>query len=217
MSIHKNYAVFGLGSYGRAVAQELIDSGASVIAVDCDAKLVEDLVGSFPICKCADVTDAEVIAKLGIAEIDTVIIALADCFEASVMATMLCKEAGVGQVIVKCRDSMHRAILEKVGADMVVYPEQESGVRLAKNLLSAGFVDIADISEEISIAEIRVRPEWVGKSLLELELRRKYAINVIALRDDSAISIAVQPDTVLAEQMRLVVIANKEDISKLQK
>ncbi len=217
MGIHKNYAVFGLGSYGRAVAQELIDSGASVVAVDYDANLVEDLAGSFPICKCADITDAAVITKLGIAEMDTVIIALADCFEASVMATMLCKEAGVEQVIVKCRDSMHRAILEKVGADMVVYPEQESGVRLAKNLLSAGFVDIADLSEEISIAEIRVRPEWVGKSLIELELRKKYAINVIALREEAETSIAVQPDTVLKAQMRLVVIANKEDISKLQR
>ena len=136
MSISKSYAVFGLGRYGRAVAKELIDNGAEVIAVDSNDKIVEELVGEFPICKCADVTDREVIKQFGISHVDVAVIAIAGQFEASVMATMLCKEAGVGQVIVKCASEMHRTILEKVGADIVVLPEKESGVRLAKNILS---------------------------------------------------------------------------------
>ena len=216
MSINKSYAVFGLGRYGRAVAKELADSGAEVIAVDCNDKIVEDLVGSLPICKCADITDSEVIRHLGISNVDTVIIAIAGKFEASVMATMLCKEAGVKQLIVKCSSDMHRDILKKVGADIVVFPEKESGIRLAKNLLSSGFVDIVDISDNISIIELAARPEWVGKNLQELELRKKHSINVIALNKDKKITISVKPDTVIEEDMKLIVIADKKQISKLK-
>ena len=217
MAISKSYAVFGLGRYGKAVAKELIDSGAEVIAVDRDQKIVEDLVGEFPVCKCADITDKEVIKQLGISNVDIVIIAVAGEFEASVMSTMLCKEAGVGQVIVKCSSEMHRAILEKVGADIVIFPEKDSGIRLAKNLLSSGFLDIADISEDISIIEIDARPEWLGKTLKELELRKKYSINVIALTKNESVEIAILPDTIIEDNMKMIVIANKRDMDKLKK
>lgn len=216
MSISKSYAVFGLGRYGRAVAKELIDNGAEVIAVDSNDKIVEELVGEFPICKCADVTEREVIKQLGISNVDVAVIAIAGQFEASVMATMLCKEAGVGQVIVKCSSEMHRTILEKVGADIVVLPEKESGVRLAKDILSSGFFDIADISEDISIIELKAKSEWIGKSLKELELRKKYSINVIALSKNGNVEIALQPDTVIEENMKMIVIANKKEIYRLK-
>lgn len=217
MAISKSYAVFGLGRYGKAVAKELIDSGAEVIAVDRDEKIVEDLIGEFPVCKCADITDEEVIKQLGISNVDVVIIAVAGEFEASVMSTMLCKEAGVGQVIVKCSSEMHKSILEKVGADIVVFPEKDSGIRLAKNLLSSGFIDIADISEDISIIEIDVKPEWLGKTLKELELRKKYSINVIALTKNESVEIAILPDTIIEDNMKMIVIANKRDMDKLKR
>lgn len=217
MAISKSYAVFGLGRYGKAVAKELIDSGAEVIAVDRDEKIVEDLVGEFPVCKCADITDEEVIKQLGISNVDVVIIAVAGEFEASVMSTMLCKEAGVGQVIVKCSSEMHKSILEKVGADIVVFPEKDSGIRLAKNLLSSGFIDIADISEDISIIEIDVKQEWLGKTLKELELRKKYSINVIALTKNESVEIAILPDTIIEDNMKMIVIANKRDMDKLKR
>jgi len=216
MSISKSYAVFGLGRYGKAVAKELIDSGAEVIAVDSNNKIVEDLVGVFPICKCADVTEFEVIKQLGISNVDTVIIAIASKFEASVMATMLCKEVGVGQVIVKCSSDMHRDILKKVGADMVVFPENDSGIRLAKNLLSSGFLDIADISDDISIIELNVKAEWIGKSLRELELRKKHSVNVIALNKNKNVEIVIHPDTIIEENMKMIVIADKKEIDKLK-
>lgn len=216
MSINKSYAVFGLGRYGRAVAKELIDSGAEVIAIDRDEKIIEDLVGEFPICKCADITDKEVIKQLGISNIDVVIIAVAGSFESSVMATLLCKEAGVEKVIVKCSSEMHRTILEKVGADVVVLPEKESGIRLAKNLLSSGFLDIADISEDISIIELDVKDEWIGKSLKELELRRKHSVNVIAFKNKGNVEIAIHPDSIIEENMKIIVIANKNELDRLK-
>ena len=135
MKAKKTYAVFGLGRYGTAVAKELVENGIEVIAVDSDERIVNDSVAYLPVCKCADVTDAEVISRLGIGNVDTVIVCMAGNLEASVMAVTLCKEAGVKTVIAKCANEMHQKILLRVGADQVVFPENESGIRLAKNLL----------------------------------------------------------------------------------
>ena len=167
MGINHSYAVFGLGRYGKAVAQELVRNGAEVLAVDTDEEIVNAAIAEIPYCKCADITEPEVIKQLGIANIDVVIIAMASSLEASVMATMLCKEIGVKTVIAKCATDMDCKILSKVGADRVVFPESESGIRLAKNLLSSGFVDIMDLSSNVSLIELEVRTEWAGKSLLE--------------------------------------------------
>ncbi len=215
MSINKSYAVLGLGRYGRAVAKELLDNGASVLAVDRNRKLVDELAGEIPLCKCADITVPGVVEQLGISNFDVAIIAIAGNFEASVMATMLCKEAGVKTVIVKCAEAMQKTILEKIGADEVVFPENESGIRLAKNILSSGFLDIADISENISVLELAPKEEWIGKTLRELELRKKHAVNVIALKSSNRIDIAADPDALITEDMKLIVIADKRKMKKI--
>ena len=111
MSINKTYAVFGLGKYGCAVAKELIESGAEVLAVDIDEAIVNSAIDFIPVCKCADVTDPDVITELGVSNVDTVIVAMADNLEASVMAITLCKEAGVPEIIAKCASEMHRKIM----------------------------------------------------------------------------------------------------------
>ncbi|MBR2485063.1 MAG: TrkA family potassium uptake protein [Clostridia bacterium] len=216
MSINKSYAVFGLGRYGIAVAKELVNNGADVLAVDIDEDIVNSAVADIPFCRCADITDPEVIKQLGISNVDVVIVAMANNLEASVMSVILCKEAGVNMVIAKCADEMQGKILCKVGADKVVYPENESGVRLAKNLLSAGMVDLIDLSEDISVIEIPVREKWVGKTLIELDLRKKYAINIIAIRNGEDILVNVDPNVQLSSEMQLVVIINKTNINKLK-
>ena len=216
MSINKSYAVFGLGRYGIAVATELVNNGADVLAVDIDENIVNSAVADIPFCRCADITDPEVIKQLGISNVDVVVIAMANNLEASVMSVILCKEAGVKMVIAKCADEMQGKILYKVGADKVVYPEYESGVRLAKNLLSAGMVDIIDLSEDISVIEIPVREKWVGKTLIELDLRKKYAINIIAIRNGEDILVNIDPNVQLSSEMQLVVIINKTNINKLK-
>lgn len=215
MGINQSYAVFGLGRYGRAVAKELVDNGAEVLAVDVNEELVNGAIADIPYCKCADITEPEVIKQLGIANIDVVIIAMASSLEASVMATMLCKEIGVKIVIAKCATDMDCKILSKVGADRVVFPESESGIRLAKNLLSSGFVDIMDLSNDVSMIELEVRPEWDGKSLLELNLRKKYSINVVAIIHDGTVDTDIDPEKPLSRSMRLIVIANPSRLRKL--
>lgn len=215
MGINHSYAVFGLGRYGKAVAQELVRNGAEVLAVDTDEEIVNAAIAEIPYCKCADITEPEVIKQLGIANIDVVIIAMASSLEASVMATMLCKEIGVKTVIAKCATDMDCKILSKVGADRVVFPESESGIRLAKNLLSSGFVDIMDLSSNVSMIELEVRTEWAGKSLLELNLRKKYSINVVAIIRDGNVSTDIDPEKPLSQAMRLIVIANTSRLRKL--
>lgn len=212
----KSYAVFGLGRYGQAVAKELISFGAEVIAVDIDEETVNDAVGEIPFCKCADITDPDVIKQLGISNVDVVIIAMASNLEASVMATMLCKEAGVSTVIVKCANEMNCRILERIGADKVVFPERESGVRLAKNLVSSGFMDIMELSDDISMIELNVRDEWQGKTPVELNLRRKYGINIVAIYRGEKVTIEIDPSKPLEKDMKLIVIANINKLERLR-
>ncbi len=216
MSINKSCAVFGLGRYGRSVVKELLDNGATVIAVDKNRKIVDEVIGEIPICKCADITDAGVIKQLGISNVDVVVISMAENFEGSVMATALCKEAGVKRVIVKCANDAHCNILRKIGADETVLPEREAGTRLAKNILSAGFIDIADISDDISILELDVKTEWVGKTLKELDLRRKYNINVIAFKKNNQTDIAINPDTVISDSTKMIVMAKRSEIKHIR-
>ena len=212
----KTYAVFGLGRYGIAVARELVHNGVEVIAVDTDERIVNAAADELPICKCADITDPEVIRQLGIANVDVVIIAMANNLEASVLAVTLCKEIGVKTVIAKSANEMHQKILNRVGADKVVFPENESGIRLAKNLLSSGFVDMVSLAKNVSMVELDMKPEWVGKNLIELNLRKKYSVNVVAMRKGDMVSVDIDPHTPLQAENKLIVIANTERIAKLK-
>ncbi len=212
--INKSYAVLGLGRYGSAVARELSDNGVDVLAVDIDEATVNAAAIELPICKCADITAPEVIKQLGIGNIDVVVIAMASNLEASVMAITLCKEAGVKTVIAKCAEEMHGKIFERVGADKVVFPENESGKRLAKNLLSSGFVDMMELSSDVSIVELEVKNEWIGKTLIELNVRKKHGINVVAIRKGLNVQVNIDPEAPLESDMKLVVIANTAKLIK---
>ena len=201
MRSRKTYAVLGLGRYGTAVATELVENGCEVIAIDFDQKLVNDAAAYIPICKCADVTDPEVISRLDIGSIDTVIVCIASDLEASVMAVTLCKEAGVKNVIAKCANAMQ---------------QNESGIRLAKNLLSSGFIDMISLSKDVSMVELDVKSEWVGKNLIELNLRKKYGFNVVALKNGERVEVNIDPEKPLLSDDNLIVIANVSNLSKLR-
>ena len=216
MQKKKTYAVFGLGRYGMAVSRELVENGMEVIAIDINQSAVNLAATYLPVCKCADVTDAEVLERLGISEIDTVVVCMAGNLEASVMAVTLCKEIGVKTVIAKCGSEMHQKILTRVGADKVVFPERESGVRLAKNMLSSSFMDMLSLSKDVSIVEIDVKSEWVGKNLIELNLRKKYGFNIVAIKTGDSVDVAIDPTAPLTDIMNLIVIANTANLLKMK-
>ena len=132
------------------------------------------------------------------------------------MAVTICKEVGVETVIAKCGNEMHQKILTRVGADKVVFPENESGIRLAKNLLSSGFVDMVSLAKNVSMIELDVKPEWVGKNLIDLNLRKNYSVNVVALRRGDMVSVDIDPRAALRDSDKLIVIANTEKLAKLK-
>lgn len=216
MKAEKTYAVFGLGRYGTAVARELVENGMEVVAVDTEQKIVNDAAAYLPVCKCADVTDSEVISRLGIGSIDTVIVCMASNLEASVMAVTLCKEAGVKTVIAKCANEMQQKILLRVGADKVVFPENESGIRLARNLLSSGLIDMISLSKDVSMIGIDVRDEWCGKNLIELNLRKKYGFNIVAIRKGETVNANINPEQPLEAETTLIVIADMAKLGKFK-
>lgn len=216
MSLNKSYVVFGLGRYGYAVAKELVNNGADVLAIDSSEELVNAVSVDIPFCKCADATDIEVFKQLGIKNFDVAIIAMASNLEASVMAVMLCKEVGVKTVIAKCSNEIHQKVLSKVGADKVVFPEYESGVRLAKNILSSGFIDMVELANNVSLVELDVKKEWIGKSLIELNLRKRNSLNVVAIKINEIVEVNIDPSIPLTEEMKLIVICDKTKLNKLK-
>lgn len=216
MAINKTYAVFGLGRYGSSVAKELVRDGAEVLAVDKNESVVNSVIEDIPFAKCADITEKGVLEELGVENIDVAIVAMAGSLESSVMATLLLKEFGIKTVIAKCADEMQGKILTRVGADKVVVPEHESGVRLAKNLLSSGFVDVVELARDVSLVELDVKDEWAGYSLSELGLRSKYSINVVAVVKGDDVNVNIDPTAPLEKSSSLVVIANTESLTKLR-
>ncbi len=216
MTSNKTYIVFGLGRYGKSVATELSNNGAEVVAVDIDEEVINDAIDEIPICKCADVTDEKALKQLGIRNFDVAIVAMAGNFEGSVMATMHLKQAGIPMVIVKCADETQKKILSKIGADKVVFPESDSGTRLAKNLLSSGFIDVIELSKDVSMFEMDVKKEWIGKTLVELNLRKKYSINVVAIQKKETVECDVDPKIPLDGDMKLIVITNPAKLGKLK-
>ena len=206
MGINQTYAVFGLGRYGRSVAKELAENGAEVVAVDNREAVVNAAISEIPYCKCADVTDPEALRQIGIANIDVVIVTMANHLE----------ELGVKTVIAKCATEINCKILTKVGADRVVFPESESGIHLAKNLLSSGFMDIIELSQDVSMVEMEVKQQWIGKNLIELNLRKKYSINVVAIIEGKNVNTNIDPEEPLTQDMRLIVIANRAKLNKLK-
>jgi len=145
-----------------------------------------------------------------------VIICMASNLESSVMAVTLCKEEGVKTVIAKCANELQQKILLRVGADQVVFPENESGIRLAKNLVSSGFIDMISLSKDVSVVEINVKDEWLGKNLIELNLRKKYGFNVIAVKKEETVSVNINPEQPLDADTTLIVIANIAKLGKLK-
>ncbi len=212
----KSIAVFGLGRYGKSLAYTLYDAGADVMVVDKDPKLVESVANEVTIAITADVSNAEAIKGLGVEEMDVVVVAMGSDLTASIMSVMVCKELGVPYVMAKASDERMGAILTKVGADKVLYPEEESGARTARTIVSDSFLEFFDIDKNLCIIEMKPKKEWIGKNLIDLNLRKKYHINVVAMREDTEMRAFIDPNKPLEEDTELLVIVEKNDLKLLK-
>ena len=210
----KSFAVLGIGKYGMSVARELSRAGAEVLAVDNDKERVNEIADEVTCAICADVCDTDTMETLGLSNMDGVIVAITGNFNASIMATITAKEAGVPFVLAKAEDEIHIKVLKKVGADKVIIPEKESGIRTARNIISQNIVDFIELSKDICVIEQEVEEEWVGKTLRELDLRQKRKMNIIALRKEEKVIVNVSPDIPMKKGMRLIVIIDRKDLSR---
>jgi trk system potassium uptake protein TrkA len=213
---YKSFVVFGLGKFGQAVADKLIDSGADVMVVDNDEDVIEQYSAKATSAIEADLTDASAIKALGISNIDCAIVSMGMSLEASIICTMVSKECGVKWVVAKSGSERMGKVLTKVGADEIIYPEEESGIRTAKRLIASNFLEYFDVSDELCLVEMVPKDKWVGKTLKELNLRQKYGVNVIAIKD-GVVQEYVDPDKPLKACNPLIMILHKNNLSKLDR
>ncbi len=213
---YNSYVVFGLGKFGQAVADKLLESGADVMVVDNDPDIIESYSAKATAAIEADLTDPAAIKALGISNIDCAVVAMAMSLESSIMCTMISKECGVKWVVAKSGSERMGTVLSKVGADEVVYPEEESGIRTARHLVSSNFLEFFEVSEDICLIEMLPKDKWVGKTLKELNLRKKYGINVVAIKD-GVVNEYVDPDVPLKAREALLMLIHKRNLEKLDK
>ena len=212
----KAFAVLGLGSFGMGAANELMERGAEVLVVDRNERLIEENAKRFTQAVIADLTDPEAIGQLGLGSMAAVIVDMSQDLEASIMCVMVAKEKGVHRVIAKAENKRKSDILKKVGADQIVFPEQESGTRTAFQLMFPDILRFFDLTSDLVIVEMQPREEWCGRTLLELELRKKHGINVIAFRrGDKVYDVRSESDIIQSGESMLIV-TTKDKLERLE-
>lgn len=213
----RQYLVIGLGRFGSSIARTLCSDGMQVMAVDRRMDVVEDLRDVLTQVVQADATDHGAMQALGAGEFDVAIVTMGGDIKASCVATMLLKELGVRYIVAKAADDFHGRMLEKLGADKIVFPERDMGKRVAHNLVSGNLLEYLELSPDFSMAEIQPNPEWIGKTLVQLRLRDQFGVNVVAIRSGDVTNALPKSDTVLHEGDMMLVVAGEKTLLKLNR
>lgn len=198
----KQFVVLGLGRFGSSVARTLAEMGYEVLGIDQSEARVERISGVATHAAQADTTDESALKALGVRNFDVAIVGIGD-LQASIMTTVILKDLGVRYVVAKAVSQLHGKVLERIGADRVVYPEREMGTRVAHNLVSGNLVDFLELAPGVSIIEVVAKPEYVGKSLQELNFRARFGINILSIRRGDSVNLgpsahdAIQADDIL--------------------
>ncbi|WP_026651757.1 potassium channel family protein [Butyrivibrio proteoclasticus] len=210
----KSIAILGLGKYGCSLAQELYNMGEDVLVADFDEKAIRDISPKVTAAVCADLNNEDEISALGLQNMDIVIVCMGGNISASIMSVAIAKEKGVPVVIAKASSDRMKAILTRVGADKIIDPEKEGGIRSAKILTSQHIHDYFELDENLCMIELRPKDSWIGKDLIELNLRKKYNMNVAAIKKEGGKWGYVNPNVKLSEDHLLMTIIEKDDINK---
>ena len=214
--MEKNVIVLGLGRFGYAVATKLFEKGVYVTAVDSNYKKVEKIANFVSSAAQGDITEEVAMKSLGINNYDVAIIATGTDIEASIEATLICKDSGVDKVIAKATSQSHARILKKIGADQIVYPELDTGERLARSLAGSNLLELVQFSNDFSLIEIKAHEDWIGKSLIELDFRKAYKMNVVAFERDGQMLMDIDPSTEIRKGDVLVLIGDNENAKALE-
>ncbi|MDU2558666.1 MAG: TrkA family potassium uptake protein [Anaerococcus prevotii] len=214
--MEKNVIVLGLGRFGYSVATKLFEKGVYVTAVDSNYKKVEKIANFVSSAAQGDITEEVAMKSLGINNYDVAIIATGTDIEASIEATLICKDSGVDKIIAKATSQSHARILKKIGADQIVYPELDTGERLARSLAGSNLLELVQFSNDFSLIEIKAHEDWIGKSLIELDFRKAYKMNVVAFERDGQMLMDIDPSTEIRKGDVLVLIGDNENAKALE-
>ncbi len=212
----KQFIVIGLGRFGSSVAETLAENDYEVLAIDIDGERIQNIADTVTHAVEADATDEEALKTLGVRNFDVAIISIGDNIHANILCTLILKELNVPYVVVKAPDTLHGKVLTKVGADRVVYPERDMGVRIAHNLISSNVLDYIEFAPDYGVVEIIASSKMVGKSLAELGLRGKFDVNVMAVKRGQDIIIAPGANDKILEEDVLVVMGKNENLDKMK-
>ena len=212
----KSYVVIGLGRFGAELATRLYAIGEEVMAIDLNESLIDKIADRVTKAVAADARDRDVLEKLGVDGVDRAIVAVGSDLGASALITMHLKSLNVPFIMCKAHDDTYKDILEKLGADRVIIPEREVADKLALGMTHAGVMEYIELSNEFGIVEMEPVPEWVGKTIRELELRSRYGMNVIAVRKDDAIRIPPDIDTPIPQNVIMVMLGQYDMFEKLK-
>ncbi|CAM3377093.1 MULTISPECIES: TrkA family potassium uptake protein [Brevibacillus] len=212
----KQFAIIGMGRFGSSVARTLYEMDFEVMGIDENEERINENIQYVTHAVVADTTDERALKELGIRNFDVVVVAIGVDIQASILTVLTLKELGVKKIVAKAQNERHGQVLYKVGADRVVFPERDMGVRVAHNLISANVLDFIELAEDYSVAEVIVSTRMVGKSLRQLDLRALYEVNVIAIKSGDKFNITPNPDDLIRVGDVLVVIGNNKDLQTFE-
>ena len=215
MGRNRQFADLGLGRFGQSLDKTLIENDCDVLCCDKDIDIVIEMAKYGCHALQADVTDVHVLDQFGINNFDVVIVAIGEDMEGSILATMMAKELGAKFVIAKAKNDIQKSILEKVGADRVVLPERDMGVRIANTLITTNIIDYINLSDKFAIVEIQPEKNWVNKSILDSNVRAKYGLNIVAIKRQNHIIVSPLPSEVIEEKDILVVVGKNDVIQRI--
>lgn len=213
----KTFAVIGAGRFGSSLARTLHELGHEVMIMDFNDEIIQSVSEYVTHAVVVDVMDEAALRELGLSNFDVVIVAIGSDTEASIMATIMAKELGAKKVIAKATSDFQGKVLRKVGADRVIFPEIDMGIRVAHNLVSTNVLEFIELSPDYGIIEITALSTWVGHTLAQINLPSKHKINVIAIKNKDEINIAPSSDVIIKSNDSLVIVASTTAITKLEK
>ena len=213
----KSYVVIGLGRFGQTLARQLYMLGADVLAMDTNNDLVQQVAEDVTHAVVGDAQDKDVLRALGVRDFDCAIVAIGTNLAASVLTVMNLQELGVPYIICKAHDETHSRVLQKLGVNKVVIPEQENAARLARSLNSHNVLDYIELSEDYGILELPAPKGWVGKTLKEMNIRAKLGVNIIAVESGKKTNVSPAADYRILEGDILVVLGDNYSLEAVQK
>lgn len=212
----KQYAVIGMGRFGSSVAKALTEMGFEVLAIDSNEQRVQEVVNTVTHAVSADSTDEDALRALGIRNFDVVVVAIGQDIQSSILTTLILKDMGVKTLIVKAQSELHGKVVHKIGADKVIFPERDMGLRVAHHLVSPNILDYIEISDDYSIIEIKAPEQMIGKSLKQLDIRARYKCNVMAIKTGTSMNIAPYAEDLIGSEDVIVIVGKNSDLKNLE-